>query len=94
MRSYVVNLSALDFPQHTPRAQVVSAYTAQASNFFKSLRAALDQSHLTKEVVHYGEAGGLPVVTVTCTPKVAELIRKLPGVSGVYADDAGTLGLL
>jgi hypothetical protein len=94
MRPYVVNLTALSFPPRTSRGEVVNAYAAQAAAFFQRLRAALEEAGLMDQVAGFGEAGGLPVVTLTCTPEVADLIARLPGVSGVYPDDAGMLGLL
>jgi hypothetical protein len=89
----VVNLTALDFPPHTSRGQVVSAYTSQAAEFFRRLRAELAKAGLADQVADFGEAGGVPVVTLTATPEVAALIEKLPGVSGVYPDDSGPFQL-
>jgi hypothetical protein len=96
MHQYVVNLSEIEFPKAPPpgRAEVFGAYAAQSADFLRRLRAAVAEKGLEHQVGGYGEAGGLPVFTLTCTPAVAGVIEALPGVTGVYADDVGSLGLI
>ena len=96
MHHYVVNLTEVHFPKdaHPGRAEVYRTYTNHAAGFVGHLRDVLARKGLGDQVAGFGEVGGLPIVTLTCTPAVAKLIETMPGVTGVYADDSGTFALV
>lgn len=93
MFQYVVNLVSPGSPVHAMRSAVVSSATKVAEQFIRRAEKAVADRGLAAEVGGFGEAYGLPVVTMTATPAVAALLEQLPGVEAVYRDDAG-LGLI
>ncbi|WP_171473889.1 hypothetical protein [Frigoriglobus tundricola] len=94
MYQYVVNLVPPDLPERATgsRTGVVDAYTRVATEFIGRARQALAERGLTNQVDGFGEAYGLPVVTLTATPSAAAVLETLPGVEAVYRDD-NRLGL-
>ena len=95
MHQYVVNLVPPDLPEGpaAARSGVVDAYTRVAAAFVELARKELAKRGLENQVDGFGEAYGLPVVTLTATPAVAEVLRQIPGVEAVYQDDAGKSGI-
>ena len=96
MHQYVVNLVPPDVPETPPggrRSVTVNPVTEVAVAFVARARAELAKRGLENQVDGFGEAYGVPVVTLTATPAVAEVLRQIPGVEAVYQDDAGSLGL-
>jgi len=91
MKQYVVNLTSAAPPadQKLSRGFVVSAATNLAYRFLDQAKRIVIEKGLQDQVAGFGEAYGLPMVTLTATPLVASLLEQLPGVDGVYADDDG-----
>ena len=90
MHQYVVNLSPPEPPGGAAgtRSGTVDAYTRVAAAFVERARKELAKRGLEDQVNGFGEAYGLPIVTLTATPAVAEVLRQIPGVEAVYQDDA------
>jgi hypothetical protein len=90
MHQYVVNLIPPDQSDGSAgaRSGVVDAYTRVAAAFVERARKELVKRGLADQVDGFGEAYGLPIVTLTATPAVAEVLRQIPGVEAVYRDDA------
>lgn len=94
MHQYVVNLAPPEPVSGESRGAVVDAYTRVAAAFVDRAREELTARGLAEQVDGFGEAFGLPTVTLTATPEVAEVLRQIPGVEDVYEDDTGSLGVI
>lgn len=70
------------------RSVVTSGYSRQAEAFTNKLAELVKRKGLEDQLELSSEISNLPVVGLRCTPAVAELAKHLPGVSGIYADDA------
>ena len=87
MFDYIVMLKQQ--PGSNPsRREVYEAGIARSTAFRHKLEELLKQQGLCEELGALSEPLGLPIVTLTCTPKLASIIRSLPEVETVTRDSA------
>lgn len=94
MHPYVINLSDATSQESTNRRSAVDHYTQMTGHFLRDLGAELQRKHLADQVAQIGPPSPFPVVTLTCTPAVAEIIESMAGVSEVYRDDEPSMGFV
>jgi len=96
VRDYVVTLreEALA-PEGLPVGRARLSQVDQINRRFQSrLRARLRKQGLEAQVVGIGPPLGIaPMVTLSCTPRVSEVLREMPEVKDVILD-AHTMGLV
>jgi hypothetical protein len=68
------------------RREVYESGVARSMAFRLKLVELLKRQDLCNELGALGEPLALPAVTLTCTPKLANLIASLPGVNSVTRD--------
>jgi hypothetical protein len=90
---YVVNLREITSPKPGRRA-VVEQNESLTQAFLRRLQQEVSRRHLEHEVASYGESNPFPVVTLTCSPAVAQLIAGMSEVTDVYRDDDPSLGVV
>ncbi len=78
----------------TTRRAVHDQYSAVTQTFIKHLQRELQEQELAEEVADYGEPNPFPVVTLTCSERVASVIEKMPEVLDIYRDDEPSLGIV
>ena len=95
MANYVVILKEqASLQMKTPgRKAVYERNVLHTTDFQRKLWQELDERGLRSQVAGIAEPLGFPLITLTCTPEVAQAIRSLPGVETVVQDD-NNLGLV
>jgi hypothetical protein len=68
------------------RREVYEGGIARSMAFRRKLAELLKRQDLCNELGALGEPLAVPAVTLTCTPKLANLIASLPGVKSVTRD--------
>jgi hypothetical protein len=86
MFNYVVTLREEE-QAPTGRRAIYDRNLARTSTFQRGLLRTLEERGLLGELGGMGESMGFPVVTLTATPQVAQVIESLPEVESVYRDD-------
>lgn len=76
------------------RRAVHDQYSSATQAFIEHLRRELEVYELAAEVGDYGEPNPFPVVTLTCSERVASVIEKMPEVLDIYRDDEPSLGIV
>ena len=88
LRRYVISLGPPQADETPPsRAGVVRRGTQRTEAFLTRLRQWVHDSGMDDQVSEFGEPMAFPMVTVTCTPAVAERIERLPEVEAVMPDE-------
>lgn len=75
------------------RREIYEHNVGRAAEFQRKLRLLLDERDMNSQVAGIAEAMGFPVVTLTGTPEVAEVIGSLPEVDSII-QDSGILGFV
>jgi hypothetical protein len=92
MRDYVVLLKEQEEPASPQgRAAIYQANVGRNKAFLASLERWLDEHDMRSQVAAVGELMGLEVITLTCTPAVAQAIKSFPEVELVVPDSDGSL---
>jgi hypothetical protein len=83
----VVNLRDDDGAEGLGRGELIRHYGGMARRFFDHLREEMNRRQLDGPILAVDDQSPLPVVTLTCSSDVAELIGNLPEVLDVYRDE-------
>ena len=94
MATYVVQFTSNREEAAVKGRRALMAAGLEESRAFRTrLEMALAESGLKEDVASFGEDLSLPVLIVTCTPRVAAFIGGLEGVEAVV-QDSNDIGLL
>ena len=88
MNNYIVSFSQeeVSLHAHSSRRALYEGNVARAKEFQRRIKAAVQEAGADEEVGAIGEAVGFPMEALMCTPRVANLIKALPGVEAVVQD--------
>ena len=70
------------------RREVATENLELGAAFTTRLRKMVESKGLEIEIAHVGEPMALPFITIEATDRVAEMIRKMPGVESVARDSS------
>ncbi len=88
------NKSSTKNSSSTSRRAVHDQYSSVTQTFIEHLQRELQEQELVAEVAGYGEPNPFPVITLTCSERVASVIEKMPEVLDIYRDDEPSLGIV
>ena len=95
MSDYLIALKEPALATDRPtRGDVFGNNLTLTTAFRKNLELWLGEHQLDRQVADIGEPNGFPVLSLTCTPQVAEKIASIPGVEWVVPDDNHAMRLL
>jgi hypothetical protein len=89
MRDYVVLLKereAISLPQRQGRSAIFEANVSRNQAFLVKLEHWLNENNMRSQLGGVGEAMGLEIITLTCTPAVAQAIKGFAEVEVVVPD--------
>jgi len=90
MQQYLVMLrEEKPLGKRPKRGDVVDQNLDLTRRFQRNLRKSLEEHGLWSQVAHMGEPMAFPLVTLSCTPEVADFVAKLPDVEEVVQDSEG-----
>jgi hypothetical protein len=86
MVDYLVTLKNEPSPSKLTRREVYDSGLARSSEFLERLRQRISEQDLWSEVGALGQPTAFPMISITCTPRVASMIESVPDVESVFRD--------
>ncbi len=86
LKTYIVTLEPPRPNAPVGRAEVVGANRERTAAFIGRLKELIADRGLTDQAGQIGDPMSLPFVAISCTPRLASIIRKMPDVESVVED--------